>query len=272
MAATGGTPRAGAAGGAGRRRGARQRRPPLVGVAARDRGRVGCWCRCCRRTRARGSARSRCRGCTWLGIAGVRAAQRAAGRGRPGVGSPPARTSSRCWPGGAATARPPCGRRSSASCCSAPASPARRTAPRPAASGEYFIAGSRDRGRARDDPAGAGRRWSGLARLSGRLPLTLRYAVRDAARHRTRTVPAVAAVAATVAGVVALGIATTSDEAQNEAGYTPSLTAGTGVGPGTGRATPRPARRILAAGDPGRDADRGPRAGGARRVASTGSR
>ena len=63
----------------------------------------------------------------------------------------------------------------------------------------------------------------GLARLSGRLPLTLRYAVRDAARHRTRTVPAVAAVAATVAGVVALGIANTSDEAQNEAEYVPQL-------------------------------------------------
>ena len=44
-----------------------------------------------------------------------------------------------------------------------------------------------------------------VARLGRRLPLVPRYAVRDAARHRTRTVPAVAAVAATVAGVVALG-------------------------------------------------------------------
>ncbi|WP_180934812.1 FtsX-like permease family protein [Nocardioides ungokensis] len=66
----------------------------------------------------------------------------------------------------------------------------------------------------------------GLARLSRGLPLTLRYAVRDAARHRTRTVPAVAAVAATVAGGVALGIANTSDEAQNQAEYTPQLTIG----------------------------------------------
>ena len=65
-----------------------------------------------------------------------------------------------------------------------------------------------------------------VARLSGRLPLVLRYAARAAARHRTRTVPAVAAVAATVAGVVALGIAMTSDEAQNEAMYTPSLPRG----------------------------------------------
>jgi putative ABC transport system permease protein len=64
---------------------------------------------------------------------------------------------------------------------------------------------------------------AGLARLSGRLPLPLRYAVRDADRHRTRTVPAVSAVAATVAGVVALGIGMTSDEAENEATYQPSL-------------------------------------------------
>lgn len=70
---------------------------------------------------------------------------------------------------------------------------------------------------------------SGMSRLSRRLPLTLRYAVRDAARHRTRTVPAVAAVAATVAGVVALGIANASDAAENEATYTPSTTAGAGV-------------------------------------------
>ena len=54
----------------------------------------------------------------------------------------------------------------------------------------------------------------------------LRYAVRDAARHRSRTVPAVAAVAATVAGVVALGIATSSDEAQYRATYEPALSPG----------------------------------------------
>lgn len=65
-----------------------------------------------------------------------------------------------------------------------------------------------------------------LAKLSRRLPLTLRYAIRDAARHRTRTVPAVAAVAATVCGVVALGIANASDEAQNEATYTAELPMG----------------------------------------------
>ncbi|MGY2701058.1 FtsX-like permease family protein [Nocardioides sp. HB32] len=66
----------------------------------------------------------------------------------------------------------------------------------------------------------------GVARLAGRLPLSPRYAARDAARHRTRTVPAVAAVAATVAGVVALGIAVTSDEAENRGTYTPTLAMG----------------------------------------------
>lgn len=65
-----------------------------------------------------------------------------------------------------------------------------------------------------------------VARASRGLPLALRFAARDAARHRTRTVPAVAAVAATVAGVVALGIATSSDEAQSAAGYVAALPVG----------------------------------------------
>ena len=64
------------------------------------------------------------------------------------------------------------------------------------------------------------------ARLGRQLPLALRYAVRDAARHRTRTVPAVAAVAATVAGVVALSIANSSDQAQAKAEYDPQLPVG----------------------------------------------
>ncbi len=66
----------------------------------------------------------------------------------------------------------------------------------------------------------------GLARLARVLPLPMRYAVRDAARHRTRTVPAVAAVAATVAGVVALGIANASDAAESEATYAQELPLG----------------------------------------------
>lgn len=55
------------------------------------------------------------------------------------------------------------------------------------------------------------------------LPASLRFAVRDAARHRRRTVPAVAAVAATVAGVVTLGIAISSNEARGRAAYSPLL-------------------------------------------------
>jgi putative ABC transport system permease protein len=70
---------------------------------------------------------------------------------------------------------------------------------------------------------------AGLARVSGRLPLVVRYAIRDANRHRTRTVPAVAAVAATVAGVVALGIGLTSDQAENEGTYTRSVADGVGI-------------------------------------------
>lgn len=69
---------------------------------------------------------------------------------------------------------------------------------------------------------------SAVARVSGRLPLTARYAARDAARHRTRTVPAVAAVAATVAGVVALGIAATSQELADQLSYEPQAQMGSG--------------------------------------------
>lgn len=69
----------------------------------------------------------------------------------------------------------------------------------------------------------------GLARLGRGLPLPMRYAVRDAARHRARTVPAVAAVAATVAGVVALGIGGNSDQAQQRATYQPGLALGDAV-------------------------------------------
>ncbi len=68
-----------------------------------------------------------------------------------------------------------------------------------------------------------------VARLGRRFPLPLRYAVRDAARHRTRTVPAVAAVAATVAGVVALSIGNASSQAHGRAQYTPQLPDGMGL-------------------------------------------
>ncbi len=68
-----------------------------------------------------------------------------------------------------------------------------------------------------------------LARFSRRLPLPIRYAVRDAARHRTRTVPAVAAVAATVVGVVALSIGAASDELESQRTYSPLAIEGTGM-------------------------------------------
>ncbi|MFC5729232.1 MULTISPECIES: FtsX-like permease family protein [Nocardioides] len=67
-----------------------------------------------------------------------------------------------------------------------------------------------------------------VARSAARLPLALRFAARDASRHRTRTVPAVAAVGATVAGVVALGIAVSSQEAANADAYVPMLPDGYG--------------------------------------------
>ena len=82
-----------------------------------------------------------------------------------------------------------------------------------------------------------------VARLGRRFPLPLRYAVRDAARHRTRTVPAVAAVAATVAGVVALSIGNTSDQAQAKAAYSQVLPKGDGVVSGV------PARQASAVDD-----------------------
>lgn len=70
---------------------------------------------------------------------------------------------------------------------------------------------------------------AGVGRAARGFALPLRYAARDAARHRTRTVPAVAAVAATVAGVVALGIANASSAAEAEATYEPRLAHGYGM-------------------------------------------
>ena len=67
---------------------------------------------------------------------------------------------------------------------------------------------------------------SWVARVARRLPLSVRFAARDAVRHRTRTTPAIAAVAATVAGVVALGISTASDEKQNRETYQARLVMG----------------------------------------------
>ncbi|MBM9459858.1 ABC transporter permease [Nocardioides sp. zg-536] len=68
-----------------------------------------------------------------------------------------------------------------------------------------------------------------VARVATRWPLPLRFAARDAARHRTRTVPAVAAVGATVAGVIALGIGIGSMESADEQAYRPQLAMGYGA-------------------------------------------
>jgi putative ABC transport system permease protein len=86
---------------------------------------------------------------------------------------------------------------------------------------------------------------AGLAKLSGSLPLVFRYAVRDANRHRTRTVPAVSAVAATVAGVVALGIGLGSDQAENRETYQPSLPDGVGIVQAYGEDKPWPALKAV---------------------------
>ncbi|WP_327679830.1 ABC transporter permease [Kitasatospora sp. NBC_00458] len=65
-----------------------------------------------------------------------------------------------------------------------------------------------------------------FGRLARRLPLGPRLALRDSARHRGRTAPAVAAVLAAVAGAVAVGVYTTGTEAQDRADYRPSAPIG----------------------------------------------
>ncbi|MFD5433568.1 FtsX-like permease family protein [Kitasatospora sp. NPDC127067] len=60
-----------------------------------------------------------------------------------------------------------------------------------------------------------------IGRAAGRLPLGPRLALRDSARHRSRTAPAVAAVMAAVAGAVAIGVYTTSTDAENRRDYRP---------------------------------------------------
>jgi putative ABC transport system permease protein len=82
-----------------------------------------------------------------------------------------------------------------------------------------------------------------VARMSARWPLSLRYAARDAARHRTRTVPAIAAVAATVAGVVALGIGSSSDARENRENYLSYSAMGVGSLADYGTKTDWPALR-----------------------------
>lgn len=61
------------------------------------------------------------------------------------------------------------------------------------------------------------------------LPLSVRLAARDTARHRGRSAPAIAAVMAAVAGVTTLAIANASDEAENRASYVADYAPGTSV-------------------------------------------
>lgn len=68
-----------------------------------------------------------------------------------------------------------------------------------------------------------------LGRLGRWLPLSPRLALRDAARNRGRTAPAVAAVMAAVAGSVAIATYMSSATAEAEFNYVPSLNAGTVV-------------------------------------------
>lgn len=60
-----------------------------------------------------------------------------------------------------------------------------------------------------------------LSRVAGGLPLPLRHAVRDASRHRTRTVPAVAATMGAVLAMCALSIGVASTLAQEQGNHQP---------------------------------------------------
>ncbi|WP_433230708.1 FtsX-like permease family protein [Actinomadura formosensis] len=66
-------------------------------------------------------------------------------------------------------------------------------------------------------------------RLAPLLPMPLRFAVRDAARNRSRTAPAVAAIMAAVAGITALAIGGASDFRQRQIEYQPKLPMGSAL-------------------------------------------
>ncbi|MCX4745768.1 FtsX-like permease family protein [Kitasatospora sp. NBC_01287] len=65
-----------------------------------------------------------------------------------------------------------------------------------------------------------------LGRLSRHLPLPPRLTLRDAARQRGRTAPAIAAVMAAVAGVVAISVYTASSDAEARSEYRAAAPAG----------------------------------------------
>ena len=68
-----------------------------------------------------------------------------------------------------------------------------------------------------------------VARSASVMPLPIRLALRDTARHTSRSGPAIAAVMAAVAGIVALGIGGSSDQAQQRRDYDYSRPEGTAV-------------------------------------------
>lgn len=65
--------------------------------------------------------------------------------------------------------------------------------------------------------------------LGGSLPLPLRLAVRDTARSRSRSAPAIAAIMASVAGITAIGIGSASDFEQSRREYVAQAPAGRAV-------------------------------------------
>jgi putative ABC transport system permease protein len=66
-----------------------------------------------------------------------------------------------------------------------------------------------------------------LGQRANALPLTLRIAIRDAARHRHRTAPAVAAVATVVAGAVLVLFVVSSNDVKDRRDYSPYQPVGT---------------------------------------------
>jgi len=67
------------------------------------------------------------------------------------------------------------------------------------------------------------------AGLAGRLPLTARFALREAVRHRLRTASAVSAVLAVVAGAVTLLVVVASRDATGARDYRPGMAYGDAV-------------------------------------------
>ena len=89
--------------------------------------------------------------------------------------------------------------------------------------------------------------WSG--KLARGLPLTGRLALRDGARNRGRTAPAVAAIMAAVAGATTVAMVINSDDAQQRRYYTSQLRTGQAVASfdyGASRVSTDSANRLLA--------------------------